>query len=318
MRKTLLAASVLLSASTAFAGGFEDSNPSTFARAAALPSLGRGAVLEAGETEARAALVWSNEFFYRGNSNEFLVLDAETQRLGLTVRRGFGKGLEASLELPFINSGGGSLDNLIEGWHSAFGLPNSNRSDRPRDQYRIRYVRNGQDVLLRTQGSSGIGDVRLAAGWALTPALTLRGMLQLPTGDADTLTGGHTGGALWGEYTQAFSDSGRANVVLSAGITAATSNGALGPQQQPVIGVLGAALTVPVIGGLDALLELNANNKLYQDSGQAPLSHAAAVLQLGGRYTAGTHRFELGVIEDASVNASPDFGLHFGYSLRWR
>jgi Protein of unknown function (DUF3187) len=311
-----LAACLLLPLAAA-AGGFEDGNASSFARAFAIPAMGRGAVLADGETEARATLNWSNEFYDRASSDEALLLDAESQRLTLAMRYGFANGWEGALELPFISSGGGVLDGLIESWHDTFGMPNGNRQLRPRDQYRIQYQRNGQTVLLRTTGSSSVGDLRLSAGKALTPALTLRGLLQLPTGDANTLTGGHTGAALWAEYTTPITASGRTKVVWSLGGSAAETGGALAKQQQPVLGVAGAALTMGLTERLDALVEINSNSKLYRDSGQAPLSHAAAVVQFGGRYTLGGTRFELAAIEDGSVNASPDFGFHFALSRRW-
>lgn len=310
-------AACLLLPFAAVAGGFEDSNASTFARAFAIPALGRGAVLADGETEARATLNWSNEFYDRASGGEALLLDAESQRLTLAMRYGFANGWEGAIDLPIINSDGGMLDGLIENWHDAFGLPNGDRQLRPRDQYRIQYQRNGQTVLLRTIGNSGVGDLRLSAGKAISSTLVLRGLLQLPTGDADTLTGGHIGGALWAEYTMPITASGRTQVVWSLGGSVAETSGALGAQQQPALGIGGAALTIGLTERLDALVEINSNSKLYRDSGQAPLSHAAAVVQFGGRYTLGGTRFEFAAIEDGSVNASPDFGFHFALSRRW-
>lgn len=310
----------LAMATLAQAQGYESFNQSSLARVAALPGLGQGAVLPRNESTNSVTLDWSNEFFLDSNARESLTLDGESQRLALRYRAGiaplFGRALEWSLELPLLFTGGGVLDGAIESWHSSFGLPNSNRDDVPQDRYRIRYVRDGVTLVDRDHGDSGLTDLRLGLGLALSQRWTLRGLVQLPTGDKDHLTGGHSGGALWLDYSLPLTTSRRAALLLSGGVSAASTNGPLGDLQQPVVGVAGAVLILPIYGALDGVVQVNAHSKLYKGSELAPLARAGAPLAVGLRLPYQRLVFDLAVLEDPSVNASPDFGLLFSIKVK--
>ena len=307
-------------ATTAQAEGFETFNQSSVARAAALPGLGQGAVVPRNESINSVTLDWSNEFFVQGNAREELTLDGESQRVALRYRAGiaplFGHALEWSLEVPLLFTGGGVLDSGIESWHDTFGLPNANRGDVPQDRYRLRYVRDGVTLLDIDKGDSGFADVRLGLGLALSERFTLRGLLQLPTGDKDQLTGGHTGGALWVDYSLPLTESRRAALLLSGGVSAATTDGPLADLQQPVVGLAGAVLIVPIYGALDGVVQVNAHSKLYKSSSLDPLSRVGAPLAFGLRLPYQRFVFDLALLEDPSVNASPDFGILFGIKVK--
>ena len=307
-------------ATTAQAQGFETFNQSSVARAAALPGLGQGAVVPRNESINSVTLDWSNEFFVQSNVREDLTLDGESQRVALRYRAGiaplFGHALEWSLEVPLLFTGGGVMDSGIERWHSTFGLPNANRGDVPQDRYRLRYVRDGVTLLDINKGDSGFADVRLGIGLALSERFTLRGLVQLPTGDKDQLTGGHTGGALWVDYSLPLTESRRAALLLSGGVSAATTDGPLADLQQPVVGLAGAVLIVPIYGALDGVVQVNAHSKLYKNSSLDPLSRVGAPLAFGLRLPYQHFVFDLAVLEDPSVNASPDFGILFGVKVK--
>ena len=302
------------------AQGFETFNQSSLARFAALPGLGQGAVVPQNESINSVTLDWTNEFFVQANAREDLTLDGESQRLAMRYRAGlapvFGHALEWSLEVPLLFTGGGVMDSGIESWHSTFGLPNANRDDLPQDQYRIRYVRDGVTLIDREQGSSGFADVRLGLGVALSERWTLRGLLQLPTGDKKKLTGGHTGGALWLDYSLPLTESRRAALLLSGGVSATTTDGPLKDLQRPVVGLVGAVLIVPIYGALDGVVQLNAHSKLYKGSTLDPLARVGAPLAFGLRLPYKRLVFDLAVLEDPSVNASPDFGILFGIKVK--
>ena len=318
MRTALFAASALLLTGVARAEGFAVFNQSSFARAAALPVLGGPPVLATGESQTRATLDWVSEYVEQQNSREALTLDAESERLALSYRRGFGgsivsgDGWEWGVELPLVSSGGGMLDSLIENWHDVFGLPNGGREQAPRDRYLIRYQRDGQTVLDLDQGKTGLGDARLSLGAALGEQWVLRAMLQLPTGDADRLTGGHTGGALWTDYSLALGESQRVKLTLSGGVSAADTGGPLGAQQEPVAGLAGAALSLPLLWGIEGVTQFNFHTALYRNSTLEPLDGPSGQLAFGVRVPWAGGAFTFGVQEDVVVNTSPDFSLHFG------
>lgn len=318
MRPALFAVSALLAAGVAQAEGFAVFNQSSFARAAALPALAGPPVLAAGKSSWQATLDWSSEYYEDANSRESLVLDAESQRLALGWRRGIGgsvvsvDGLEWSVELPLLFTGGGALDSLIEGWHGFFGLPNGGRENAPSDRHRIRYTRDGTTVVDLAEGDSGLGDLRLGLGAALGERLALRALLQLPTGEAETLRGGHLGGALWADYRLPLDALESSRLTLSAGVSASDTGGPLGDQQEPLAGLAGAALELPLFWELRGIAQFNFHSALYRDSGLAPLDGPSGQLAFGLQLPWAGGALRLGVQEDVFVHTAPDFSLHFG------
>jgi hypothetical protein len=320
MRAALFAAS-LLAAGAAQAEGYALFNQSSFARAAALPALNAAPVLAVGESEAQVALDWSSEYYEAQSGTESLSLDAETQRYALRYRRGFGgsvvsvNGWEWGVELPLLSSGGGSLDSLIENWHDTFGLPNGGRENAPRDRYLIRYQRDGQTLLDLSEGESGLGDARLSLAAALGERWVVRALLQLPTGDADRLSGGHAGGALWADYSLGLGETERYRLSLSGGLSASATDGPLGELQQPLVAVAGASFSGPLwpalLGATEGVLQLDAHSALYQDSELEPLGGDSLQVAFGLRLPTPLGRLELAIQEDLAVNTAPDFSLHF-------
>ncbi len=310
----------LVAAAAAHAEGYESFNAGTLARAAALPALGQGAVLPINTSINSVSLDWSNEYLSRSNAREALLLDGESQRVTMRYRAALAPiadyALEWSLEVPLLFTGGGVLDAGIENWHDTFGLPNGGREEVPQDRYRIRYERDGVALVDLQKGDSGLADARLGLGVALSQRLTLRGLLQLPTGDKDQLTGGNTGAALWLDYSLPLTESRRAALLLSAGVSATTTQGPLGALQRPLVAVGGVVLILPIYGALDGVVQVNAHSKLYKGSSLATLDRAAAPLSFGLRLPFQRFVFDLAVVEDASVNTSPDFGLLFNIKVK--
>ena len=58
----------------------------------------------------------------------------------LSFTHGFASGWSLGVEVPYYRVGGGVLDDLIDGWHSAFNLPDGARNYRPEGEflYRVR------------------------------------------------------------------------------------------------------------------------------------------------------------------------------------
>ena len=126
-------------------------------------------------------------------NGEFIILDGETTRLEMTYRRGFGRGLELGVELPYVLHETGGLDPLVAKWHDWFGFPGGFRGTRPEDQLEFLYTdETGTRIDLR-QNSRGLGDARLFAGWQLrsreSHAIAVRLGVKLPTGDSEELLG---------------------------------------------------------------------------------------------------------------------------------
>jgi len=158
-----------------------------------LPAARSGAVLAMDQTTARLGFDVANNFASAQRGSESIFLDGESRRIELGANRGIGNGWEVGFSLPWISYSGGSLDSFIEQWHSTFGLPDGGRPDYRRNQLRFQYQRAGTSELNFTNAESGIGDLQLNAAYSLASAtdsaVALAAAINLPTGDADKLTG---------------------------------------------------------------------------------------------------------------------------------
>lgn len=141
----------------------------------------------------------ANHYRLSQRGNEVLILDGETVRTNLSFARGFGDGWSVGAELPYFHIGGGVLDNLIDGWHSTFGLPDGGRNNRPDGE--LLFVLgdvNGTSLRL-TNPQSGIGDVQLKVAHTIGASddFVVQAAVKLPTGDEAMLAGsGSSDGSL--------------------------------------------------------------------------------------------------------------------------
>lgn len=76
-----------------------------------------------------------------GQGGDRLSQDGELQRLSFSLRRSLPswRGIRWDLELrpAALHAAAGRLDNLIEGWHDLWGLPQNRRDEAPRDAYQV-------------------------------------------------------------------------------------------------------------------------------------------------------------------------------------
>jgi hypothetical protein len=142
-------------------------------------------------TAVGASIEVANHFRFSLRGGDLLILDGETVRTNLAVAHGFANGWSIGAEIPYYRIGGGVLDDLIDGWHSAFGLPDGGRNNRPEGELLFELANPNGPFLGFTAPRSGVGDVQLKAARALGPdgRFVVQGTVKLATGDADALTG---------------------------------------------------------------------------------------------------------------------------------
>lgn len=129
--------------------------------------------------------VWANSYGFAANR---YVLDAEVRQLWAYARVGVWDRFETGLYLPYEWRGGGVMDGFIEDFHSAFGLPDMDRDDRPRDRFGVAGVQDDGTVFSLDHPGYGFSDLLLEQRAMLTagddhlPAVTATLRLRLPTG----------------------------------------------------------------------------------------------------------------------------------------
>lgn len=293
------------------------SNQAALARSFALPALGQTMRAPGGAGAWHWVLDLSNEYVLEQDGDEELLLDGESLRYAFGYGRSWGERGDWQVEVPVLNVEGGFGDDLIEGWHDIFSLPNGGREKAPQDRFLYRYLRDGVRLLEVDDGGTTLGDVLLSAGWQWGEGLMLRGQLKLPTGDEDKLAGGNAGVAAWADYALPFSAGSGASGYLSAGLSINDESDVLADLQNQVIPFGGLGVGYRLFGAFELFAQVYAHTALFEDTEIGALQRPGVQLTLGARHCSASGLcLELSFQEDPAVGVSPDFGLRFAVSSR--
>jgi hypothetical protein len=136
---------------------------------------------------------YSNIILEQKSDTDLLRLDLEYLRTLVSLRRGFAGGIELRFSVPIYVYYGGFLDPLVNSFHETFGFPNHLRAQTPYGQVDLQY-RAGDRPLVGVQDSAkGVGDISFEAKKTILArnryGLALRGSIELPTGDPESLGG---------------------------------------------------------------------------------------------------------------------------------
>lgn len=265
-------------------------------------------------------LYWGTTALMQERGNEALLVDAETREARLTLQGSFTHTrLGWQLQLPYRYTGGGNLDSFIDSWHDTFSLPDGARSTLPRDQIGIAYTRAGTRQLNIDSSASGLGDIQAAIGYqpptSEVALLTAWLTINLPTGDADELTGsGGTDVSLLLAGQRGLSE--RWSVFGQAAATYLGDGDPLSDQQRSVVwsGMVGTS--VRTWRGLSLKAQIDAHTAAYDSD--LDFFSEAVVLTVGGDYLFESGwRLDLGVSEDLAVEHSPDVVFILGVKQGW-
>lgn len=163
----------------------------------------RAEILAAGEVETRVIGAYASiEEVQLEEGEDTVAFDAELGQLALAARVGIADVLDLELELPFLYTTSGFLDEMVQVFHDTLALPDGGRDEQPDDQYEVELASAGEELYTLEEDRLGIQDVpirlalRLREEDASGPGIAARFGLELPTGDETT---GFGNGALdWG------------------------------------------------------------------------------------------------------------------------
>jgi hypothetical protein len=286
-----------------------------------LPSPLPARLPAAGGGRFAAAVNWSNAAKVDSTGGATYTLDAEVFELRLHFDHAINERYAVHVELPWRQVSGGSLDSVIEDWHSVLGLPGGSRRRLPEDQLLIEYKQGDATVLRIEDSSSGIGDIPIALGYQLfatdQSALATWLTAKAPVGNVDDLTGSGAadvaatlaGLTRLNEHWQIF---GQATVAW-------LGEGDLLPEmQQSFAWTLMGGLTWNAWRSLDVTAQVEANSKIF-DGTDTEFDGDAIVLTVGGSWrTAGGWRWDFAVSEDLQTGASPDVAFNLAVSRNYQ
>jgi hypothetical protein len=284
-----------------------------------LPSALRARV-SAESWNVAADLNWASTSLVQRAGTEQVIVDAETREARVTLGRSWSNGFAMQLELPYRYTGGGVLDDTIDGWHDLFGLPAGARTTMPTDRIRIAYARNGAVLLDVDSSVSGLGDISLDFGRSLhattSSALALWLSIKVPTGDADRLTGTEaTDVALAIAGDHRFGDDW--SVFGQAAVTWLSDGERFPAQQRDFVWSAFAGVGWRAWRGLELKMQLDAHSALFDDT-ELDFLGDALVLTVGGDYRfASGWRLDVAVSEDIAVESASDVVFVFGLRRGW-
>ncbi|MDH3600707.1 MAG: DUF3187 family protein, partial [Candidatus Tectomicrobia bacterium] len=122
-------------------------------------------------------------------------LDLEMLRTVIDLRYGLHSNVELGLELPFLLTYSGILDDFIEGAEKFFGRERRQRRAETKGQFVYQVLRGDRRFIQGRDNAFGIGDmvwklkVRVWRERAWRPAFSLRAAVKLPTGSTSRALG---------------------------------------------------------------------------------------------------------------------------------
>jgi hypothetical protein len=255
--------------------------------------------------------------------NENYLIDGEQMRATLIFRQGLGNNLEWALEVPLIWHSGGFLDDSIDDFHDLFGFSRGRRGFVEDDQIRFFYQRNGVTKLDIDSSEKGIGDVRVALTRQLQdmPAgrgASVSGLIKLPTGDPDKLTGsGSADAAVWFTYGAEPGAGSRWSWLGSLGALYAGDGEVIEDQRRRGAGFGSFTLGWRWSDSVQLKGQVYGHSALYEDTRLEPLGEFAllGIVGLGWRVTPVTD-LDFGITEDLHEGATADVSLHFAVRRR--
>ncbi len=308
-------------------GPFYTRNLNPFVQVYGLPGVEGGEVAAPGALSVKLQTEMANSFTRSYLSDESILLDGESYYLTTVLRYGWRHNIEVGLDIPSVSHSGGIFDHFIEGWHETFGLPDGNRSARPRNQLEYSYSRNGNIEQIVDESSVGIGDIRLSCAykfWAsgskdAVRSLAWRTTLKLPTGSAGQLRGSKS-------VDVATAIAGTDNTSLAAlNISLHTMFGGLYMGSGEVLSSIRKDFVGFVSVGAgwrfwrryQLRLQFDSHTPFY-DSNLDELGAPAVQVVFGGDVQLSkTTSVDLSMVEDIIVDTSPDLVLRLGLQKRF-
>ena len=267
------------------------------------------------ENSFSASLSYSSINLVESSSEWDIGLDMEITELDLRFRKNIGDFIELGIELPILSFSSGFMDGFLNSYHDAFGFPDYGRSNRPDNEFLYEVRRNRDLVVKGKNGHIGIGDIRLTFKKPLLnrdPTISIKGDIELPTGDAKA---GYGNGSI---------DAGIAVLMdkkLSEYFKSYLNIGAVFPGnlrgheeitlREFLYG--GAAIEASFWKNISLIVQVFVQGSPFPKTDISSVDRLAVLLSLGGRYSSGNNNFEFSLTEDPNTSGAPDFTLNFSF-----
>lgn len=272
-------------------------------------------------TRFGATVEVANHYRFSVQGNDLLMLDGETVRTNLSLTHGFASGWSLGVEVPYYRIGGGVLDDLIDGWHSAFRLPDGGRNARPEGELLYRFGDRLNPSFELMDAQSGLGDTQLKFARLIgaDQGFIVQASVKLPTGEERLLAGSGSGDwSLTVLRSQALLGRRRpAGYFWGVGLVRAGAPQRIDFEANTWVptGIVGGSWQVLPKFGLKGQLDVHGaffDSPLEEIGEPAIQATLSAWRRMGERAT-----IEFAVVEDLAVSTAPDVVLQVAAAWQW-
>jgi Protein of unknown function (DUF3187) len=271
------------------------------------------------EDSFSASFSYSSVYLVQESSNWSAGLDMEIAELNLRFRKTFRDFLEIGVDLPIVSFNSGFMDGFLRSYHDAFGFSDYGRNQRPANTFLYEVRKNGQLIVQGESGLINISDAKLSVKKPILqgdPAISIKGDVEFPTGDAESGYGSGSFDAgisllLDKKLSQQFKTYVNLGVVFPGDLK--------GHEKVDLRKFLYGA------GALEALMWKDVSiigQVFFQGSplpktGIGQIDRTAVLLSIGGRYHSGNNCFEFSVTEDPNTAGAPDVTFNFAFGRKF-
>ncbi|HEY8518581.1 MAG TPA: DUF3187 family protein [Gammaproteobacteria bacterium] len=263
----------------------------------------------------------ANHYRLSSRGAEWLVLDGETWRAGVRLEVPVGSRWSVAVEAPYVRQSGGVLDDPIDAWHAAFGLPDGGRNLREEDALLFALANGAGPFFWLDRRDGGWGDAQLGVARRIGAGegYTVRATVKLATGEESLLAGsGSTDWSLTLFRSAASTVAGRPfGYFWGVGALALgePERIAFDAERTAYVGLVGGGWQVWPRFGLKA--QLDVHGALY-DSPLEEIGESAWLATFGAFARVGRRGLlEVAIVEDVAVSTAPDVALHARLQWTW-
>jgi hypothetical protein len=263
----------------------------------------------------------ANHYRFSLEDNDFLALDGETVRTTFAFTHGFASGWSLGVEIPHFHVGGGVLDDVIDSWHSAFGMPDGGRNARPEGQLMYRFGELPTPSFELTEPQSGSGDTQLKFARLIgrDQGFVVQASVKLPTGDEEILAG--SGSSDWSltllRTRPLLARRRAAGYFWGIGFVRAGDPELIDFEAETWVptGVVGGSWQVLPEWGLKG--QIDVHGAFYESPLEEIGDTAIQATFSGWRRMGRRGQVEFAVVEDLNVSTAPDVVLQAAFSWLW-
>lgn len=262
-----------------------------------------------------ASLSHSSVHLVRNSHGWTVDLDMEITEITFRFRKTVRNFIELGIDLPLLSFSSGFMDGFLKDYHDTFGFPDYGRSRRPDNEFLYEVRKGGTLVVKGKNGRSGPGDIRFTAKKPFlsgNPAVSIKGEIELPTGDAHTGFGSGSFGAGLAVLSDA-QLSEKFKSYLNIGVVFPGNLRALKKVDIREFIYGSAAIEAALWKNIGIVGQVLVHSSPFPETDIPSVDRTAVLLSFGGRYSSGKNSLEVSFTEDPNTSGAPDFTMNFSF-----